>query len=150
MKALNMGLTVAALTLGGFVALAANAAGGRGGWGGHEGHGDKVKAMDTDGNGALTRAEVDAFALAHAAELDMNKDGVVTAVEMKAFRDAQRAKREAERLARMDTNKDGKVSVDEIAEQRAGWFMKRDADGNGELSAEELSRRGHHGRRGQH
>ena len=148
MKALHLGLTVAALTLGGFVALSANAAGDRGGWGGHEGHGEKVKAMDTDGNGTLTRAEVDAFALSHAAELDLNKDGAVTAAEMKAFRDAQRAKREAERLARMDTNKDGKVSVEEIAEQRAGWFMKRDADGNGELSTEELSRRGHHGKRG--
>ena len=146
MKALHTGLVVAALTLGSFVAISANA-GNRGGW---EGRGDHVKAMDTDGNGTLTRAEVDAFALAKAAEMDMNKDGAVTVAEMKAHREAQRAKREADRLARMDTNKDGKVSVDEIAEMRSGWFMKRDADGNGELSTEELSHRGHHGKRGHH
>lgn len=146
MKALHTGLVVAALTLGGLVAISATA-GNRGGW---EGRGDRVKAMDTDGSGTLTRAEVDAFALAHAAGMDQNKDGAVTVAEMKAYREAQRAKREAERLARMDTNRDGKVSVDEIAELRSGWFMKRDADGNGELSAEELAHRGHRGKRGHH
>ena len=53
-------------------------------------------------------------------------------------------------MTRLDSNKDGKVSVEEIATAHADRMMQRDADANGVLSAEEMSHRGHHGRRGHH
>ena len=61
------------------MAFGANAGGGMGGRGWHGGHGERTKAMDTDSSGTLTRAEVEAFERAQAAELDLNSDGAVTA-----------------------------------------------------------------------
>lgn len=148
MKVRN-GLLVAALVAAGAMSLTAVAGGGHGGHRGG-GHGKMLmEKADTDGNGALSKVELDAFNLARAQELDLNKDGSVTAEEMKAYREQQRAKRAAERMARLDGNKDGKVSVQELADSRGQWIAKLDADGNGELTAEEM-RAGRHGRRGGH
>jgi len=144
---LRNGLMVAALVAAGALSLTATA-GGHGGRGGGERGKEFVAKIDTDGNGALSKVEIDTFNLARAQEFDLNKDGSVTAEEMRTFREQQRAKRAAERMARMDTNKDGKVSVQEIADSHGEWLARMDADGNGEVSAEEMQsgHRGWHGR----
>jgi len=55
-------------------------------------------------------------------EIDANHDGKITADEVQAFREKERAKREAAEFARMDTNGDGSVSVQEYeAAQTWPW-----------------------------
>ena len=98
----------------------------------------------------LPRAEIDAFNLARAQEMDLNKDGSVTADEARTFHEQQRAKRQAERFAKMDTNKDGKVSVQEIADGRGDWLMRKDANGDGQVSPDEMHSGRHGWRHGKH
>ena len=141
---LRNGLLVAALVAAGALSMTAIAGGGHGGHRGG-GHGKMfMEKADTDGNGALSTAELNAFNLARAQEMDLNKDNSVTAEEMKAFREQQRAKRAAERMARLDANKDGKVSVQELADSRGQWLAKLDADNNGEVTVEEMKAGRHH------
>ena len=101
--------------------------------------------MDTDGNRAISAAEAQSYFANRATDIDANRDGAITPAEVKAFREAERARRAAERFAEMDANKDGRVSVDEFATARVEQMMSRDADGDGELEPGEGRR---HGRRG--
>src|SRR3546814_14161525 len=73
--------------------------------------------------------------------MDADKDGKVTAAEMRAFR--------AARFARADADGDGKLTVEELDEARKAERQERlkkmvlwlDADGDGMLSAEEFEAR---------
>lgn len=103
--------------------------------------------IDTDGNRAISTAEAQTFFANRAVDIDANRDGAITPAEVKAFREAERARRAAERFARLDENKDGRVSVEEFAAARVEQLMRRDADGDGELEPGEAFR-GRHGRRG--
>lgn len=78
------------------------------------------------------------------AEADADKDGKISAAEM---REAKQA-----RFARSDANGDGKLTIEELDEARKAQRMERlqqmvlwlDADGDGMLSVEEYDlRRGH-------
>lgn len=151
---LRNGLLVAALVAAGALSVTAVAGVGHGGDRAHvRGHGKMLmEQADIDGNGALSKAELDAFSLARAQEMDFDKDGSVTAAELKAFREQQRAKRAAERMARLDGNKDSKVSVQELADSRVQWVASLDADDDGEVTIEEMKaahrHRGRHGHGG--
>lgn len=105
--------------------------------------------VDADGNGVLTRAEVEADVARRFAKLDANKDGKVD----EADRAAHRADRQNAMFAALDTNKDGSVSRAEYdaaaaardakrAERRADWAERREA---GKHGGEAM--RGQHGRR---
>jgi len=52
-----------------------------------------LKRADTDGDGAITRAEFDAGIKAHFAKVDTDNSGTITADERKAAHAAMRAKR---------------------------------------------------------
>jgi hypothetical protein len=144
---LRKGLLVAALVAAGVVSVTAFAGGGHGGH--HGGHGRKLmEQADADGNGALTRSELDAFNMARAQAMDLDEDGAVTVEEMRAFREQQRAHRAAERMSRLDADKDGRVTLQELADGRGQWLARLDADRNGEVTVAELHvagrQRGHH------
>jgi RNA polymerase sigma-70 factor (ECF subfamily) len=111
--------------------------------------GDFAKHLDTNGDGQVQIAEIEASAAKQAAEIDANADGNITTIEMKAWHEAQRAKRAEARLLRLDTNQDGKVSVDEFAAARVERASKRDANGDGVIAADEMrgKHRGHRGAR---
>lgn len=94
-------------------------------------------AMDTNGDGKLTRAEFDAGQRAHFAEIDTNKDGKATPEEFRKFHDAKRAEMSKIRFDAADKDKNGQLSQAELADARDG---KGGRDGM----------RGHHGRRGEH
>lgn len=118
-----------------------------GGFGG--GHGDGrpflgfLEEMDADDNGAVSRAEIDTFNTARAAEIDADKDGQVSVDELQAFHDAQRKKRMGEHLAAMDADGDGKVTVAEL-QAASTWRLARfDRDGDGVIELREAGR--HHG-----
>lgn len=58
----------------------------------------------------MTRADVTAQVKAHFAEMDSNKDGAVTQAEIDAGRAAHMAKMQDEMFAKIDTDKDGSIS----------------------------------------
>lgn len=87
--------------------------------------------MDANKDGKVTRAEVESFTKARAAEIDADKDGKITPAELRAFIDKQRERRIAERLARADKDGDGTVTVKEF-EEAANWYIARfDRNGDG-------------------
>jgi hypothetical protein len=123
MKTLLMGGLIA-LSVGG-VAMAQQAQRGPG-------------AADTDGDSRVSQAEFVTAAMQRFDSGDANRDGTITAEEMRAGMEARRAERRGEMFARMDTNGDGSISRAE--------FDARPQRGDGD--AERGDRRGGHGGRG--
>jgi hypothetical protein len=64
--------------------------------GGHKGGGKHFEMLDTNGDGAIVRAEVEASATESFAKMDINTDGFLTQAELKAGHEAQRAEMKAE------------------------------------------------------
>lgn len=66
---------------------------------GHRGHGKRgggmMKMADSNGDGAITKAEFDAMHTQHFTMMDSDNDGTVTAAERKAARDKMRSMRGA-------------------------------------------------------
>ena len=124
--------------------------------------------LDADANGSVTLTEIETALTARAeaqfAERDTDGDGALSADEMMAGANAERAERMAERIARhierADENGDGLLQQSELqaqADNRRGgnfdrMFDRLDADEDGVLTAEEFAeareRMHDHGRRG--
>ncbi|MGB3643086.1 MAG: calcium-binding protein [Mesorhizobium sp.] len=90
---------------------------------------DRLKAADTNGDGTLSRDEIENMVM----------------------------KRMIERMAnrmekRLDINGDGKVTLEEIQKQKAKQFAVLDRNDDGQLDRKELrtTHHGHHGKRGWH
>lgn len=108
---------------------------------------ERWAAHDTDGDGAISLAEAQANAPRLAenfAKFDTDGDGKITRAEMHTIRSASREERQAraeERYRSADTNGDGAI---DLAEAQAGMpraaqnFGDIDADGNGQLTREEM------------
>ncbi len=100
-----------------------------------------LSEADTDGDGALSREEREAFRAARReailAEFDVDGDGELSAEERQAARDAKRA----ERFAELDTDGDERLSADEVADncRLAHRFASLDVDEDGFISLEEFS-----------
>ncbi len=125
-----------------------------------------LERFDADGDGSVTRAEIEAEAAARFAAVDSNGDGELNAEEMLAAQESRReARREAgaERMIeRLDTDGNGTLSAEELAAgpgrggkdgRRGGdMFARLDADGDGVITTAELEQakdrmmdgRGHH------
>lgn len=87
-------------------------------------------------------------------EIDADKDGAVSTVEMDKYREAEKAKREAARATRepemkkkyhekIDPDGDGKITRDEFIKNANERHTGMDGDGNGTVSREEF----HEGRK---
>ncbi|MDJ0821912.1 MAG: calcium-binding protein [Paracoccaceae bacterium] len=111
----------------------------------HDGRGGRgmeiiFENVDTDQDGLITSAEIEAARDARFAEMDSNGDGFVTAEEIAAFADARRGKRAERMIERLDANEDGKLSAEEMAARGPGRMLERlDANGDGALSKDELA-----------
>lgn len=121
-------------------------------WGGHD---KMLEKLDTDGDGAITKAEVEAAKAAKFAEADANGDGSLTMAELEAFKEAERTRRMEAMKQRMfeksDTNGDGAISLDEFESRGAPMFERADADGDGVISADEIeAMKEKRGKRGWH
>lgn len=111
---------------------------------------------DTDGNGALTRAEAQAQATQMFAKMDANKDGKVDLTD----RAAQQAERQAKRFAAIDADGNGSISKAEWDQHGTDRAAKRAERGAKRADAGEAGddkrhamrgpgkRGGHHGMRG--
>ena len=118
---------------------------------------DELRA-DKDGDGRVSRAEATAAGAERSGEwfdkLDLNKDGYVTAEEMKQARETRHEnmrgemkQKMEERFKEADANSDGSLSLDEVQAKMprmAERFATLDKDKNGLLSKEELQHGGPH------
>ena len=104
-------------------------------------HHPRLEAIDTDGDGNVTRAEVDAHRAETFARADADGDGAVSFTEMESFRESERARHRAERAQRrfemMDADGDGVIGPDEFGGRADKMFEKADADGDGVLTEDE-------------
>lgn len=118
MKKLTLGLTVAALALGGTAYAAPGDA-----------------RRDAPRDGVITRAEVQARAVKTFSRLDVNQDGKID----RSDREQRRASRLDARFDRLDANNDGQLSKSEFA-NRAALAQGREG---GEMRHGKGHRRGH-------
>ncbi|MEQ8556718.1 MAG: EF-hand domain-containing protein [Henriciella sp.] len=106
------------------------------------GRGQMIEKMDTNGDGQITKAEVEAHKAQRFAEADANGDGSLSMAEMEAFRAVQRARRmEARQQAmfdRRDANGDGVISADEFGGRGAMMFDRLDVDDDDIITADEI------------
>lgn len=113
-----------------------------------EGHGMMAEfdfaAIDTDKDGKITQAEIDAWRAADIKAADTDGDGFLSADELTAMHvkrvTAQATAMTTEMMTRMDADKDGKLSAAEMAVRPApaGLFDRLDTDKDGALSQAEL------------
>ncbi len=101
--------------------------------------------IDTDGNGQLSKAEIEAARQARFKAADTDGDGALSQAELTALLEKEAAARAARMMARRDANGDGKLSPEEMGPaagvtqgMRAKMFARIDTDGNGELSKAEI------------
>ncbi len=104
---------------------------------------------DADGDGAVTREELQALRAARAAALDTDGNGTLSAAELVAFMSAEEQRRIERRVAammeRFDADGDGELGAAELAAGHgmgmgmAGqMFDRADADGDGTVTRAEF------------
>ncbi|MEO0882730.1 MAG: EF-hand domain-containing protein [Pseudomonadota bacterium] len=114
--------------------------------------GERISNLDTDGDGALSKAESEAGRSEGFAKADSDGDGVLSPDELSEFRVAERQRRNAERqdrmFARLDANEDGFIDAEEFSAPGEKRFERMDTDGDGIITqAESEAARGHRGKR---
>ena len=104
---------------------------------------------DANGDGNLTRDEVNAQLDARFARADANGDGAIDADERAAAREQIRARwserrgrhgrggRHGNRMQRMDTNGDGVITREEVTERALARFDRFDTNGDGQITEAE-------------
>ncbi|MGD9508102.1 MAG: EF-hand domain-containing protein [Geminicoccaceae bacterium] len=107
-----------------------------------------IKQFDTNDDGKLTQAEIDAARQARLEQFDADKNGALSLEEYQAlWLDAmQRAMVRA--FQANDADGDGSVTIVEFQARFADIVEDLDRNGDGEITRDELRRRGHEGRRG--
>jgi Ca2+-binding EF-hand superfamily protein len=120
------------------------------GWGRHHGgHGGGAmflfEQFDTNQDGRLTQAEIDQARQSRLAEFDQNGDGSLSLEEYQAlWMDAMR-ERMVDRFQAHDDDGDGMVTVEEFGEGFDRMVSRFDRNGDGELTRDEMRRRGERG-----
>ncbi|WP_373635275.1 EF-hand domain-containing protein [Yoonia sp. SS1-5] len=98
--------------------------------------------LDSNGDGALSLAEIQARGQMRFDEADSNADGALSAEELAAASARNATERSARMLERLDANGDGLLQRDEMqprgGDRAAKMFERVDADGDGQLSEAEF------------
>ncbi len=106
----------------------------------------RFEKVDSNGDGFLDAAEIQASRDAKFAEIDTNDDGALDEAEMTAHREKWEAKRKdraekrrAKMMAKADTNGDGLLQKEEMTGKVVERMMERlDKDGDGRISKDEM------------
>lgn len=107
-----------------------------------------IRIFDTDGNGSVSVAEIQAEQRRILAASDVDADGTLSVEEFRRRGRLIQSLGTTTLFDLLDTNGDAKISTDELAAPSARWFKRYDADGDGAMTAEELPARHHDGRKG--
>ncbi|MEO9131960.1 MAG: hypothetical protein ABI240_12200, partial [Sphingomonas sp.] len=99
-----------------------------------KGRGGAMMRADTNGDGNISRAEFMAQAEARFARMDKNGDGFITADEM----GGRAGRGPGGGMMAADADHDGKISRAEFMAQTAQRFTKLDANGDGQISGDEM------------
>ncbi len=94
---------------------------------------------DANDDGKLSREELPERLAERMMEADLDKDGFLTAEEMKKAEAKRREETAKRTLERFDENKDGQLALTEIPERMRARFKGMDADQNGILTLKELA-----------
>jgi hypothetical protein len=157
MKRTTLATLIASTALVIAVPFAAQAERGHGRHGGPDS--EHMKAVDTNGDGDISKEEIQAFRTTMFNAADANQDGALTLDEMILHHDTMEAQRKAERQARMfeelDTDGNGTVSAAEFAARPMRGMERFDTDGDGTVSDEEreaarAAMKDHRGKWGRH
>ena len=100
-----------------------------------------IKRLDKNGEGKLAVSELPEKAQKRLAKADTNKDGALSAEELKAHAEQHKKAREAkqkERFARKDKNGDRFLTKDEVGDKRWERLKAADPNRDSKLSADEL------------
>lgn len=105
----------------------------RGGFGG-EMFRTVFEAVDADGDGSVTREEIDAYRAARLAEVDASGDGALSIDEFETlYRDFTRH-RMVDAFQALDADGDGQISPDEIDTRVSRLVERLDRDGDGAVT----------------
>lgn len=106
--------------------------------GGHRGGGEMLRtlfdAVDTDGDGTVTQAEIDAYRAARLTEVDASGDGALSIEEFDTLYRAFTRSRMVDAFQELDADGDGVISADEMDSRVSGFVRRLDRDGDGELT----------------
>lgn len=95
--------------------------------------------LDANGDGQLTREEMQAHMKARFDAADTDGDGVMSLEEMQARGQKRAAKRAGKMIERLDSDGDGGVSFEEAQARRGGkMFDRADANDDGAISKAEF------------
>ena len=126
----------------------------RGGWGKHGergpgGHGQMMfEKFDSDGDGRVTRAELDKTRAEKLESADGNGDGQLTLEEFQVLWLEMARPMMVDRFQDLDEDGNGVVTEAELGQPLAAMFVYLDRDDDGAITAEEL--RGKHRKHRKH
>ena len=95
-------------------------------------------SIDQNSDGKISLAEAQWASAKNIAEIDTNKDGVITATEIKAEEERARLAEMQRRLSMLDANHDGKVTTAEFAAMDTARFKAMDKNNDGMVTPEEM------------
>lgn len=139
LAALGVAITLGAVATG----SSGNAEAREGHYGAHHGDRPSFEMLDTNADGQLTRAELEAHRTARFTAADSNGDGMLSVEELQAQGAERAAKRAVRMMEHLDANSDGQLTQEEMAQGRRGGGMERmfgrvDADEDGVISKAEF------------
>lgn len=141
MKTFTLSIAVASLALAAGAGLASAKPGG-----GDRGAmmAERMAEMDTNKDGKISKAEAEAVRLKSFAALDADGNGVATAAEMKAAREAimARQNRKMRTMDRLDVNDDGQITKAEALAAPYGMFDRLDVNKDGVVDQSEMPKGG--------
>ncbi len=104
-----------------------------------------LRSFDTDGDRALTQAEIDAGIAARVASADADGDGALSLAEFGTVWEDMTETRRVRAFQRLDPNGDASVTTAELEARFGGIVERMDRNGDGQLDQADRGRRGRDG-----